>query len=80
MQQANLRLADDDALNAFLGQIVSDLGASLHVLKVVIGERSKSWYRPGRTHPVGEDHRRPHRRDASKRIRRQVSDLGGRSR
>ncbi len=38
-QQANPRLADEDALNAFLGQIVSDLGASLHVLKVGIGDK-----------------------------------------
>ena len=30
---------DEKALNAFLGQIVSDLGASLHVLTVVIGDK-----------------------------------------
>jgi SAM-dependent methyltransferase len=30
---------DEGALNAFLGQIVSDLGASLHVLTVVIGDK-----------------------------------------
>jgi len=30
---------DEEALNAFLGQIVSDLGASLHVLTVVIGDK-----------------------------------------
>jgi SAM-dependent methyltransferase len=30
---------DEEALNAFLGQIVTDLGASLHVLTAVIGDK-----------------------------------------
>ena len=30
---------DEAALNAFLGQIVTDLGASLHAITVVIGDK-----------------------------------------
>ena len=39
MSAAQAPALDMDKLNAFIGQFVSDLGASVHAAMVVIGER-----------------------------------------
>ncbi len=37
--QVSARAPDMEKLNAFIGQFVTDLGASVHAGRVVIGER-----------------------------------------